>query len=224
MRGPVRRSTADLTWGGPGQASARLEANLGGGSPRRGRRDRPGGSAREGMRNLHLRYYAEVFTWGGGAESSSTPGSPVEDIETDPARSTDEGRTSGPRARAPGQLGPRRSLGRRRSLRPVTTVAERLEPPGGLRAVPLPARTGIGLRIFPLDRGGHDVFRNPGAGGARRGGTLIPLLADRDLTAHGLPGQSCAASGAGSPQGPQRSPWPSGAPLFPAIGISVTSG
>ncbi|WP_426592090.1 phosphatidylinositol mannoside acyltransferase [Cellulomonas sp. McL0617] len=70
-----------------------------------------------------------------------------------------------------------------RQIAPVTTVAERLEPPELFEEF-VAFRESIGLRIFPLT-GSGDVFR--GLVRAARGGAgLIPLLADRDLTSTGV--------------------------------------
>ncbi len=75
-----------------------------------------------------------------------------------------------------------------RHLAPVTTVAERLEPPEVYDAF-VGLRTGIGLRILPLDDG-HDVFREL-VRIAKAGGALMPLLADRDLTSRGVEVDLC---------------------------------
>ena len=70
-----------------------------------------------------------------------------------------------------------------RAVAPVTTVAERLEPEELFQEF-VAFRESIGLTIFPLT-GSGDVFR--GLVRAARGGPgLIPLLADRDLTASGV--------------------------------------
>lgn len=70
-----------------------------------------------------------------------------------------------------------------RGLAPVTTVAERLEPEE-LFAQFVAFRETLGMRILPLT-GGSSVFENLRAAAAA-GGALIPLLADRDLTATGV--------------------------------------
>ncbi len=70
-----------------------------------------------------------------------------------------------------------------RALAPVTTVAERLEPEELFQEF-LAFRQSIGITIFALT-GDGDVFR--GLVRAARGGAgLLPLLADRDLTAKGV--------------------------------------
>jgi KDO2-lipid IV(A) lauroyltransferase len=68
-------------------------------------------------------------------------------------------------------------------LAPVTTVAERLEPEELFQEF-LAFRESIGLTIIPLT-GGGDVFRQL-VRVARTGPGVLPLLADRDLTAKGV--------------------------------------
>jgi KDO2-lipid IV(A) lauroyltransferase len=65
----------------------------------------------------------------------------------------------------------------------VTTVAERLKPEELFQEF-LRFREGIGMRIIPLS-GDGDVFREL-VRTARSGPGLLPLLADRDLTARGV--------------------------------------
>nr|WP_182114169.1 phosphatidylinositol mannoside acyltransferase [Actinotalea sp. JY-7876] len=170
---------ADAAWLVRGAGVRRLEANL--------RRARPDADARtlrrlsrEGMRT-YLRYYAEAFTLG---------------------KLSDEQILA--RVRAVGaealleHLGAGRSivlaLGHEgnwdlagawasRHVAPVTTVAERLEPPEVFEEF-VRLREGHGMSIIPLDAG-SDVFRALIAA-VRRGGLLVPLLADRDLTARGV--------------------------------------
>ena len=66
---------------------------------------------------------------------------------------------------------------------PVTTVAERLEPEE-LFADFLALRTRLGMTIHPLT-GGDPPFPKL-LDAARAGGRVIPLVADRDLTRHGV--------------------------------------
>ncbi|WP_069386403.1 phosphatidylinositol mannoside acyltransferase [Cellulosimicrobium cellulans] len=68
------------------------------------------------------------------------------------------------------------------NIAPVLTVAERLEPEELFEEF-LSFRTSIGLEILALGDG--DVFRDL-VRGASRPGRIIPLLADRDLTARGV--------------------------------------
>ncbi len=68
-------------------------------------------------------------------------------------------------------------------LAPATTVAERLDPPEVYEAF-VRMREAVGLTIIPLDQG-QDVFRQL-VRVVRGGNVLVPLLADRDLTARGV--------------------------------------
>ncbi|MFC8923373.1 phosphatidylinositol mannoside acyltransferase [Cellulosimicrobium sp. NPDC057127] len=68
------------------------------------------------------------------------------------------------------------------NIAPVLTVAERLEPEELFQEF-LSFRTSVGLEILALGDG--DVFRDL-VRGARSPGRIIPLLADRDLTARGV--------------------------------------
>ncbi len=70
----------------------------------------------------------------------------------------------------------------------VTTVAERLEPEEVFEEF-LAFREGLGMTILPLT-GGPDVFSGLRRA-ARTPGTIIPLLADRDLTARGVQVEFC---------------------------------
>jgi KDO2-lipid IV(A) lauroyltransferase len=70
-----------------------------------------------------------------------------------------------------------------RDLGHVTTVAERLKPEELFQEF-LRFREGIGMRIIPLS-GDGDVFRDL-VRAARTGPGVLPLLADRDLTARGV--------------------------------------
>lgn len=70
-----------------------------------------------------------------------------------------------------------------RFLAPVVTVAETLEPESLFREF-LDLREGQGMRIFPYRKGGG-VFREL-LGAARSSPSLMPLLADRDLSAGGI--------------------------------------
>ena len=175
---------ADAAWLRRGAGVRRLESNLA--------RVRPDATPRElrslsraGMR-AYLRYYAEAFTLPGRTDAQV-------DARLRPVNP--EGVLA--------ELGPGRSvvlaLGHQgnwdlagawatRHLAPVTTVAERLEPPEVYDAF-VGLRTGIGLRILPLDDG-HDVFREL-VRIAKEGGALMPLLADRDLTSRGVEVDLC---------------------------------
>ena len=66
---------------------------------------------------------------------------------------------------------------------PEVAVAERLEP-AELCEEYVAFRESLGVTVVPLDRGSN-VFRTL-IGHAKRGGVIIPLLADRDLSATGV--------------------------------------
>ncbi|MBC7291414.1 MAG: phosphatidylinositol mannoside acyltransferase [Actinotalea sp.] len=170
---------ADVAWARRGSGVRRLEANIA--------RARPLATPRElrrlsraGMRT-YLRYYAEAFTL------TRLPWQRVE------ARVRAEGLQE---VRALVDAGTSLVLAlshqgnwdlagawATRAIAPVLTVAERLRPAEVFDEF-LRLREGIGLRILPLDDGG-DVFREL-VRAVRGGGLLVPLLADRDLTARGV--------------------------------------
>lgn len=170
---------ADLAWLRHGAGVRQLEANLRRARPRAGRR-RLRRLSREGMR-AYLRYYAEAFTL--ARLSRQQVDARVRAIGADtPAAETATGRSvilalahqgnwdlAGAWATA--------------NLAPATTVAERLDPPELFEKF-VRLREAMGLRIIPLDRG-SDVFRQL-VRTVNAGHALIPLLADRDLTARGV--------------------------------------
>jgi phosphatidylinositol dimannoside acyltransferase len=94
---------------------------------------------------------------------------------------------------------------------PVTTVAERLRPEELYERF-LAYRESLGMEILPLTGGDRDVFRSL----LRRAkeGRLVPLLADRDLTATGTPVEFFGAT-ARMPSGPAALALASGAALVP---------
>jgi lauroyl/myristoyl acyltransferase len=181
--GPVLRGTfnvvADATWLRRTGGVVQLEKNLA--------RARPDLDARAlrrltraGMRS-YMRYFGEAF-----ALSSLSPtqiDARVRGLGLDNLRRyTDDGKSV---VLALGHLGNWDLAGAwaTRAIAPVTTVAERLEPEELFQEF-VAFRESIGLTIFPLT-GSGDVFR--GLVRAARGGPgLIPLLADRDLTASGV--------------------------------------
>lgn len=69
-----------------------------------------------------------------------------------------------------------------RHLAPVVTVAERLEPEEMYRAF-LDYREQLGMRILPAESGTYEKVRDQLATGEP---VLVPLLADRDLSATGV--------------------------------------
>ena len=95
-------------------------------------------------------------------------------------------------------------------LGPVTTVAERLEPEEVFEEF-LAFRQSLGMTIIPLT-GGVDPF--PALREAARRPGIIPLLADRDLTARGVEVQLCGHAARMAP-GPAALALAEGRPLHP---------
>jgi KDO2-lipid IV(A) lauroyltransferase len=93
----------------------------------------------------------------------------------------------------------------------ITTVAERLEPEEVFEEF-LEFRQRLGMQILPLSGGDVDVFATL-AGRVRANG-FVPLLADRDLTARGLP-VTFFGERATMPAGPAALALRTGAPLVP---------
>lgn len=181
---PVLRAAAtigaDVAWLRRGSGVRQLERNLA--------RVRPDASPRElrklsraGMRS-YLRYYRETF-----ALSAYTPvqiAARARMVGAGPVRAeVVAGRTV---LMALGHLGNWDLAGAYATayLGPVTTVAERLEPEALFQEY-LAFRESLGLTIIALDGSGGEVFRKL-VRVARGGPTLLPLLADRDLTARGI--------------------------------------
>ncbi len=175
----VMRLAGEVAWSVRGSGVRRLEENL--------RRARPDATARElrrlsraGMRT-YFRYYAEAFTLGRLSREQilarvRTVGEERVHDELDKGRSV---------VLALAHQGNWDLAGAWATvhLAPVTTVAERLEPPEVFDTF-LRLREEIGLDIIALDAG-KDVFREL-VRAVRSGGRLVPLLADRDLTARGV--------------------------------------
>lgn len=211
--GPLLRGAtnvaADVTWLRRTAGVRRLESNLTRVRPDlTGRRLRR--TSRAGMRS-YLRYFGEAF-----ALSSSSPeqisarvrGTGLENVRPE----LDEGRAV---LLALGHTGNWDLAGAWATahLAPVTTVAERLEPEELFQEF-VAFREGLGMTILPLT-GGGDVFRSLVVA-ARRGPRLIPLLADRDLTARGVEvdfggGRARVAAG------PASLAAATGAPLVPVL-------
>jgi phosphatidylinositol dimannoside acyltransferase len=182
--GPVLRGAAalgaDLVWWRRGGGVRRLEGNLA--------RVRPDASpaqlrrlSRAGMRS-YLRYYAEAFTL--GSFTAAQTDARVRALGVENLRAElDAGRSV---VLALGHLGNWDLAGAwaTRHVAPVTTVAERLQPERVFTEF-LAFRESLGLEIVPLDGAGGEVFRRL-VSAVKRGGRLVPLLADRDLTARGI--------------------------------------
>ena len=175
--------TADLTWWRRGKGVRRLEANLARVSPGDARTLRR--LSRAGMRN-YLRYYAEAFTLAGRTPEQIAGRVRANGLEAVRAHLA-AGRSVVIALGHQGNwdLAGAWSAG---ALGPVSTVAERLEPPEVFDAF-VSLRESLGMQIFPLDAG-HDVFRDL-VRAARSGGRVVPLLADRDLTARGVEVDLC---------------------------------
>jgi KDO2-lipid IV(A) lauroyltransferase len=181
---PVLRAAAnlgaDVAWLRRGAGIRQLERNLA--------RVRPEASRRElrrlshaGMRS-YLRYYREAF-----ALPSYTPeqiAARARMVGDEPLRAElAAGRTV---LMALGHQGNWDLAGAYATahLGPVTSVVEKLEPQALFEEF-LAFREGLGMTIIPLDTSGGDVFRQL-VRVARGGPTLLPLIGDRDLTAHGI--------------------------------------
>ncbi|CAM5779332.1 phosphatidylinositol mannoside acyltransferase [Cellulomonas persica] len=170
---------ADVAWLRRGGGVRRLEANLA--------RVRPDLSraqvrrlSRAGMRS-YLRYFGEAFALSGASREQID--ARVRAVGLDRVvEHTREGRAV---VLALGHLGNWDLAGAwaTRAVAPVTTVAERLEPPEVFDEF-LRFRESIGLRILALGDG--DVFRQLVRGVRTGGAGLFPLLADRDLTHSGV--------------------------------------
>lgn len=209
---PVLRGAAtlgaDVVWRRRPGGVQQLERNLA--------RVRPDASdaelrrlSRAGMRS-YMRYYAEAFTVASFTAAQTDArvravGVPAIRAELDAGRSV---------VLALGHLGNWDLAGAwaARTIGPVTTVAEKLEPERVFREF-LAFREGIGLEIIPLDLSGGDVFRRL-VRAVRQGGRLVPLLADRDLTAHGVEVQLWGET-ARVAAGPAALAVSTGAPLCP---------
>ncbi|WP_378101804.1 phosphatidylinositol mannoside acyltransferase [Cellulomonas sp. T2.31MG-18] len=215
LPGPVVRAAttlaADITWLRHGTGVRRLESNL--------RRVRPDLApaelrrlSRAGMRS-YLRYYGEAFTLPGFSPQQIAARVRVVGREN-VQQHLDAGRQV---VMALGHLGNWDLAGAwaTADLAPVTTVAERLEPEELFQEY-VGFREGLGMRILPLT-GGSDVFRAL-VRTSRTGPGVIPLLADRDLTARGVEVQLFGET-ARVAAGPAALTVMTGAPLCP-VGIS----
>lgn len=172
-------AAAELAWLRRGGGVRQLEANLA--------RVRPGADrralrrlSRAGMRT-YLRYYAEAFTLAGRSTAQVDARVRAEGAEEILAELA-TGRSA---VLALAHQGNWDLAGAwaTRHIAPVTTVAERLRPEEVFTEF-VRLRESLGLSIVPLDSG-SDVFRQL-VRVTRAGGALVPLLADRDLTARGL--------------------------------------
>lgn len=200
----VGAGAAELTWRRRGPGVVQLEATLArvepGASPARLR-----ALSRAGLRS-YLRYWCGLLTvprLGRGALVASVTTGGVEPLAAELAA----GRGV---VVALGHLGSWDHLGTwaAATLAPVTTVAERLGSPGLFEAF-TGARARAGITALPLD----DPSTPGRLRAALRGGHLVALLADRDLTGSGL-GVDLLGSRARFAPGPATLAVTSGARLF----------
>lgn len=173
------RLAADVAWLRHGTGVRRLEANIARARPLATRRELRRLS-RAGMRS-YLRYYGEAFTLTRLSWEQVQARVRVEGMDVvGPLVQRGEGVVLALSHQGNWDLA---GAWATRALAPVVTVAERLQPAEVFEEF-LRLREGIGLRILPLDDGG-EVFREL-VRTVRAGGVLVPLLADRDLTARGV--------------------------------------
>ncbi len=175
------RLVADLTWLRHGEGVRRLEGNL--------RRVRPDLDARAlrrlslaGMRS-YMRYFGEAFALVGvSPEQIDARVRLAGDLSV-----VERMREGEMVVMALGHLGNWDLAGAwaTRNLGRTLTVAERLKPEALFQEF-LAFREGLGLEIIALSGAGGGVFRELVRGIRREGGGLVPLLADRDLTARGV--------------------------------------
>lgn len=173
------RVVAYFAWLAHGSGVRRLESNL-----RRTRPDATRGQlrrlARANMRN-YLRYYAEAFILPRLSLAEIDARVRLVGAET-PLAETASGRSV---ILALGHQGnwDLAAAWATAHLAPATTVAERLSPPELFEEF-VRMRAALGVKVIPLDAGG-EVFREL-VRAVRAGPALVPLLADRDLTARGV--------------------------------------
>lgn len=175
------RLAADLLWARRGSGVHRLEANLArvlgaDGSPEQVR-----ALSRAGMRS-YLRYWCEVFRLPDWSAERVTASMTVLDEHL----LRDNLAAGRGVVAALAHMGNWDLAGAWAAVTgaPVTTVAERLEPEELFRRF-VGFRESLGMEILPLTGGDGDVFATLAT--RARAGRLVPLLADRDLRATGVP-------------------------------------
>lgn len=175
------RLVADVAWLLRGAGVRQLEANL--------RRVRPDARPDElrrltllGMRS-YMRYYGEAFALVGVTQDQIAARVRL----VDPGEVVGEIRRGRMVVMALGHLGNWDLAGAWATthLGRTVTVAERLKPEALFQEF-LRFREGIGLEIIPLSGAGGGVFRELVRAVKQGPGGLVPLLADRDLTARGV--------------------------------------
>jgi len=177
----VFRLVADVVWLLRGGGVRQLEANL--------RRVRPQASPAEvrrlalhGMRS-YMRYFGEAFALVGARPEQIDARVRVVNADTVRAAVAEDRMI----VLALGHLGNWDLAGAWavRNLGRTVTVAERLKPEALFQEF-LAFREGLGLEIIALSGPGGGVFRELVRAVRGPGGGLLPLLADRDLTARGV--------------------------------------
>lgn len=173
-------AAADAAWLAHGGGVRQLEANL--------RRVRPDLRPRElrrlsraGMRS-YLRYYGEAFTLASLTREQIEARVRADGLDGY-APMLDAGETI---VLGVGHLGNWDLAGAWATahVARVVTVAEHLQPEELFQEF-LRLRERLGLTIIPLNKNGGEVFRDL-VRAVRGGSGLLPLLADRDLTARGI--------------------------------------
>jgi KDO2-lipid IV(A) lauroyltransferase len=202
----VFEQVADLTVARGGQGVQRLRSNYARVRPELGPRELDA-LVKEGMRS-YLRYYCEAFRLPDRSPDEITAS--VRAVGDGPVRA--ELAAGRPVICFLGHLGNWDLAGAwgTRAIAPVVTVAERLKPEE-VYAEFLAFRESLGMTILPLT-GGGDVFAELRAHLA--GPVLMPLLADRDLTARGIEVDLCGHRSRMA-AGPAALALASGAALFP---------
>ncbi|AEE46169.1 phosphatidylinositol mannoside acyltransferase [Cellulomonas fimi] len=209
LRGAARLA-ADVTWLRHGEGVRRLEKNLGRVRPELDHRALRRLS-RAGMRS-YMRYFTEAFAL--VAVPREQVDHRVRAVHRERVQPyLDEGR---PILLALAHVGNWDLAGAwaTRHLAPVTTVAERLEPEELFQEF-VAFRESIGLSIIPLS-GGGDVFRDLVRAARAPAAGVVPLLADRDLTARGVE-VDLFGHRARVAAGPAALAISTGAPLFPTL-------
>jgi KDO2-lipid IV(A) lauroyltransferase len=175
------RLVADVLWLLRGTGVRRLEANLGRVRPHAG----PAELRRLALRGMrsYMRYYGESFALVGARPEQVA--ARVRVVGDDWVRAAiAENRMV---VLALGHLGNWDLAGAWATthLGRTVTVAERLKPEALFQEF-LAFREGLGLEIIPLSGGGGGVFRELVRALRQPTGGVVPLLADRDLTARGV--------------------------------------
>jgi lauroyl/myristoyl acyltransferase len=175
---PIFTLIADVAWWRRGKGVLRLEANLA--------RAVPGSDAaalrrlsRQGMRS-YLRYWCDAFRMPGWSKQRILSTCRIDDEET--LRKAFTGGTGVVVALAHHGNWDHAGAWSTFELAKVTTVAERLKPEELFDRF-VAFRESLGMEILPLTGGGNvfgRLMQRVKAGG------FVPLLADRDLTDHGI--------------------------------------